>query len=118
MKFYVHFYGNEISYNDQCGSFNTCNGVNSFYVNKSFYELYFKWQRDKYKFHISQYYNMYYACDMYLNGKCLNQQESVPHSCVTHFGLDKLDLSERNTVEMKVSALRSPQPVRKPLAKE
>ena len=118
MKFYVHFYGNEISYNDQCGSFNTCNGVNSFYVNKSFYELYFKWQRDKYKFHISQYYNMYYACDMYLNGKCLNQQESVPHSCVTHFGLDKLDLSERNTVEMKVSALLSPQPVRKPLAKE
>jgi hypothetical protein len=55
---------------------------------------------------------------MYLNGKCLNQQEFVPNSSVTHFGLDELDLSERNTVEMKVSVLRSPQPVRKPLAKE
>ena len=38
---------------------------------------------------------MYYACDMYLNGKCLNQQEFVPHSCVTHFGLDELVLSEK-----------------------
>lgn len=55
---------------------------------------------------------MYYACNMYLNGKCLNQQEFVPNSPVTRYGLDELDLSERNIVEMRLSALRSPQPVR------
>jgi hypothetical protein len=75
------FYDNEISCNDLCGLFNTCNGVNSFYANKCFYELYFKWQRDRYKFHISQYYNMY------LNSKCLNQQEFVLNSSVTHLVL-------------------------------
>jgi len=44
---------------------------------------------------------MYNACDMFLNGRCLNQQEVVPHSSITHFVLDELDLSDRNTVEMK-----------------
>jgi hypothetical protein len=54
---------------------------------------------------------------MYLNGNCLNQKEFVPHSSVTRFGLDELDLSDRNTDEMKLPALRSPQPVRKSLIK-
>ena len=49
---------------------------------------------------------------MYLNGKRLNQQEFVPYSHVTLYDLDGLDLSERNIVEMKLTALRSPQPVR------
>jgi len=37
------------------------------------------------------YYNMYNACDMYLNGKCLNQREVVRYGSITRFGLDELD---------------------------
>jgi hypothetical protein len=53
---------------------------------------------------------MYYAYDMYVKGKCLNQQEMVPHNSVTRFGLDEIDLSDRNKIKVKVSALRSPDP--------
>jgi hypothetical protein len=45
---------------------------------------------------------------MYLNGKCVNQGEAVPHSSITRFGLHELDLSCKNIVEMKFEALRSP----------
>jgi len=34
---------------------------------------------------------MYNACDMYLNGKCLNQREVVRYGSITRFGLDELD---------------------------
>jgi hypothetical protein len=52
---------------------------------------------------------VYYACDMYLNGMRLNQRELVPHFSVTRFGLEELTLSDRNKIEMKLSALRSPE---------
>jgi hypothetical protein len=54
---------------------------------------------------------MYNACDKYLNGKGVNQQEVVPYCCINRFGLDDLDLSCRNIVEMKLLALRSLYPV-------
>jgi hypothetical protein len=44
---------------------------------------------------MSQYFNMHNACDLYLNGANVNQWEVVPHSSITHFGLDELDLSYR-----------------------
>jgi len=70
-------YGNRVPLSEAIRCFQACNGGRSRYVNKKMHEWYCIFDRNPYRRHKAQYYNIQLKAMVWLNGKACKQDELV-----------------------------------------
>jgi hypothetical protein len=83
--------GNRVTIQMAIDFFNACNGMHQCYVDGKFYEWYYIYDRNPYKFHKAKYYSVALGKMAWINGRAHNdgvEEAVVPSETVAKIGLE------------------------------
>jgi hypothetical protein len=87
-KLTTFFLGNGITLSPEIRLYKICSDKYISPVANTMSNLYFKWQRNRFKTHMFHYYDVQHLRFLWINGSSLNQTETVqPEATVMDFGI-------------------------------